>query len=553
MAQVMPNSVLSFQCWLSKAAEWGQTTTLESQQDVCAHLPQLLTFLLQISESLKHMSLNSALARFPAIDQLLKQLCWNPFVVGHEGLQKALMSCLCCLYSSDPRGPLELKTNDWIQDLLCSLFSGSQHEFHKEWKAIAQLGWTTAGYHGKLLKNTIASLISQLKGCQSVGGCSKPRLSAEDIRSISVKCIPIHTLPDIVPLLEALLIYHCPEPTEVLDELFLCTINNSIMWKKIVLSESAVLSLWLRHLPSLENAVLDLFQRLIAIQSKSSGELERVIKDSFLPQAACHPSIFMIIDGIFRNALLETDGTIKVITIIRLFTQRFIQMYEKDNLQARFPLRTFFPHNSLNLVMALLRQFQGLTHRVCFQHLHSIVQKVKDVDSGTRSHENLFNSWFLLIHFGDWVDVAAEQLLTSEHEISDDLLWLLAFYYNPCNDNQERIKTMIAAREVCTSLRKLSSNAVACPVTLQTIHEGKREQTWNFCTMQLIRHLCVTFLLYSSEWHTVAKDCISRMTQTQEAANEVSDVLARTLCRLNSTGMKNEKITKKALELLHDF
>uniref|UniRef100_A0A8C5P7C4 FA complementation group C n=1 Tax=Leptobrachium leishanense TaxID=445787 RepID=A0A8C5P7C4_9ANUR len=496
MAQVAPDGVLSLQCWLNKAAEWGQKTTLESQQDVCLHLPQLQDFLLQIYESLKHMRTHSAMERFPGIGQLLGRLCWNPFVVAHEGNRSALMSCLCCLYNSDPCSPLELKANSWIQDSICHLFTASGPGHQEVWKAVNQLGCSTVDYHGKLLKNTIISLVSKLKGCHSLDGNSNNR-------------------------------------------------------KKIVLSESAVLSLWLRHLPSLEKAVLDLFQRLIAVQSKSMSEMEHIIKDSFLPQASCHPSIFMIVDGILRKALLETDGNLKVTTIIRLFTRRFIQVYEKDNVQARYPLRAFFPHNSLAMVMALLRESQGLKPNISLQHLHGIIQKLREVDCDERSHKNLFNSWYLLIHFGDWVDVAAEQLLMSKTEISEDLLWLLAFYYNPCNDNQERIKTMDAAREVHDRMAMIRRNAVVCAVTLRGVFEEKKE--CNFGTTQLLRHLLVTFLLYSSEWHRVARDCISQMTQTQEAANEVSDVLARTVCRLNNKGMKNEKITKIALELLHNL
>ncbi|MEE6459608.1 hypothetical protein FKM82_000669 [Ascaphus truei] len=163
MAQV---AVLNFECWLNKVVEWGQTTTLESQQDVCLHLPKLQECLLQIYETLKHMKPGAAIQSFPAIGQLLGRLCWNPFVVSHEETRKALMCCLCCLHSSEPQNAVEVKANNWIQ--------------------------------------------------------------------------------------------------------------------KIVLSELAVLNLWLRHLPSLEKAALDLFQRLIAIQSKSLREMEHMIQDSLL-------------------------------------------------------------------------------------------------------------------------------------------------------------------------------------------------------------------------------------------------------------------------------
>ncbi|XP_053323437.1 Fanconi anemia group C protein isoform X2 [Spea bombifrons] len=462
------------------------------------------------------------------------------------------MSCLFCLYSREPHNAVELKANDWIQNLLCHLFSASVSGLNEDSKAIEQLGCTSADYHGKLFKNTIKSLISRLRGSRFGESNADNALSADDVRALSISCIPIHTMPDVSPLIEALLEYHGSEPKEILDELFLDTINNSIMQKKIALSESAVLSLWLRHLPSLEKAILDLFQRLITIQSKSLQEMEQTIKDSYLPQASCHPAIFRIVDDIFRNALLESDGNIRVITIIRLFTYHFIQLYEKDNLQRRFPLRTYFPHSSPALLMALLRQSQGLPPNVCRQHLHGIVKKLQDVINDKRSNESVFQTWFLLVHFGDWVDMAAEQLLTSESEISDDLLWLLAFYYNPCNDKQERSKTMVEARELSERLVKLHAGASVCAGTLRELYEGCKDAKRNFCTMQLIRHLCIAFLLLSPEWHVIAKECISSMTQTQEAASEVSDVLARTVCRLNNTGMKKEKITDVAYELLHD-
>ncbi|KAM8960588.1 Fanconi anemia group C protein [Pelodytes ibericus] len=551
MDQVSPDAVLSLEHWLNKAVEWSQTTTLESQQDVCLHLPKLQEFLLQIYESLKHMSPRSAVEKYPTIGQFLGHLGRHPFVIGHEGTRNAWMSCLCSLYSSEATGPVELKANNWIQEFVCQIYSSSRLGIEEECKAIDKLGCSAVDFHEKLLKNTITLLVSRIKPSQTDDTSNNNRLSADDIRSISVRCIPIHVMPALSPLVEALLMHHSTEPTEVLDCVFLDSVNTSIIQKKIDLSESAVLSLWLRHLPSLEKAILDLFQRLIAIQSKSLREMEQIIKDSLLPQAACHPDIFMVIDGIFRSALLESDGNMKVMTIIRLFTRCFTQLYEKSNMQPRFPLRAYFPHSSLALLMALLRQSQGLTPDVCLQHLHGIVKKLKDMHNDKRSQENLFKSWFLLIHFGDWVDIAAEQLLTSESEISDDLLWLLAFYYNPCNDDQERMKTMVEVKEVYGCLAMLRSNALVCARTLQDIYERRKE--CQMCTMQLIRHLCVMFLLVSPKWHGIAKECISHMTQTQEAANEISDVLAGTVCRLNNIGMKNEKIIKIAHELLHDF
>lgn len=55
---------------------------------------------------------------------------------------------------------------------------------------------------------------------------------------------------------------------------------------------------------------------------------------------------------------------------------------------------------------------------------------------------DLFETWFLVACFGEWLDIAAEQLLKATVE-PDAVLWLLAFYYCPKNENQQRTQTMV--------------------------------------------------------------------------------------------------------------
>ncbi|XP_073489275.1 Fanconi anemia group C protein isoform X1 [Aquarana catesbeiana] len=527
--------------WLRKAVEWSDTTTLKIQEDVCLHLPKLHEFLLQIYETLKHMSTIAAIEKFPVLGQFLGRLCWNSFVIGHAGTRKVLMCCLAHLYSSEPQNAIEIKANSWIKKLVCHLFSSSEQKRNGETEILGQLGCSTAEYYDMLLKNIISSLIIQIK--RSWSDKNKKDVSAEHAHALSVTCLCVLTLPEVAPLLEALLLYYWSGPKEVLDNYFLEALNDVVLRKKIVLSESAVLSLWLRHLPSLEKAVLDLFQRLIALQSKSEKEMEQIIKNSFLLRAACHPSIFRVIDDIFRNALLESDGNVKVSTIIRVFTHSFIKEYDKDNLQPKLPLRAYFPSENPALVLALLRKYEGLPSDACVQHLCTVVKILRNMDKEERTADCVFKSWYLLIHFGEWVDIAAEQLLTSDLEVSDDLLWLLAFYYNPCNENQSRDRTMMEAKSAYRSLVSLFRNSTVCVTSLKKIFQVEnKSDEWQACTLQLIRHLCVTFLLCSPEWHNIIKQCISFMTQTQEAASEVSDVLARTLCRLGIPGMESRKI-----------
>ncbi|KAE8633250.1 hypothetical protein XENTR_v10001827 [Xenopus tropicalis] len=457
MAQAIP--VLGLEFWLKKAQEWDQTVILESQKDVCLHLPKLQEFLQQVYETLKHMSPSAAVEQFPPIGQLLGRLCENKFVVGHEETRNALIHCLCCLQSSEPKSAVELAANSWVKNLLCHLFCSSEAIGHEENQSINKIGCTTVDYHSKLLKNTITSWIKQLTKPENSN--SENKLSGDNIRALSIRCIPILTLPDLIPLLEALLLYHGSEPKEVLDDEFLDRVNDAILRKKILLSESAVLSLWLRHLQSLEKAVLDLFQRLIAIQSKSLKEMEQIINDSFLVQAAQYPSIFRIIDNIFRNAILESDGNIKIITVVRLFTHVFLQLYQKNNTQVRFPLKAYFPHSNRSLVMALIRRPVGLPPDVCLAHLQSIIRMLSPVAKETRSRGSVFE-WFLLIHFGDWVDIAAELLMTSESESADDLLWLLAFYYNPWNENEETNRTMVRCVKCSVSWELCAGISIVC-------------------------------------------------------------------------------------------
>lgn len=67
----------------------------------------------------------------------------------------------------------------------------------------------------------------------------------------------------------------------------------------------------------------------------------------------------------------------------------------------------------------------------------------------SRSSRGPFESWFLFIHFGGWAEMVAEQLLMSEAEPPEALLWLLAFSYSPCDGNQRRAQTMVGGSTQC--------------------------------------------------------------------------------------------------------
>ncbi|XP_044878397.1 Fanconi anemia group C protein isoform X1 [Mauremys mutica] len=556
MAQHADVPKLSFQYWLDKAVEWGQTTTLESQQDVCLQLPKLQEFLQQIYESLKHMNSTTAVQRFPLIGQLLGRLCWNPFVVGYDESQKTLMWCLCCLYSNEPQNPVELKANSWILSLLCHLLSSSEWGANKVGTGtfISALGYTSADYYSKLVKNIVLSLVTELKGNQFNGFNVQGRVSDDHVNVVSLFCVPLITLPDVTPLLEALLTYHGGGSQEVLSSEFLEAVNETFLKKKIALSESAILSLWLRHLPSLEKATLHLFGRLISTQTSSLEEVACIIKESLLPQAACHPPIFRIVDEIFKNALMETGGTPEVMTIIQVFTQCFVQAHQKDNKQHKFPLKAYFPHHHQHLVIALLKHPFDLPATLWSQHLKYITDMLKAIieDKSIRSYTDLFESWFLFVHFGEWVDIAVEQLLKSEDESSDTFLWLLAFYYNPHSDKEQRTQILVEARAVYDRLMMLFSCTTLSITDLQAA-AGTKTDKRQPCTKHLVRHLLISFLLFSSGGHKIAQEFISHVILASNTTNEVFGLLIRTAYRFNQLGLKNQRVVKLVNELLQEL
>ncbi|XP_069633590.1 Fanconi anemia group C protein isoform X3 [Haliaeetus albicilla] len=586
MAQGTTVPKLNFEYWLDKAIEWGQATTLESQKDVCLHLPRLQEFLHQIYETLKHMDSVVAIQQFPLIGQLLGRLCWNPFVIGYDESQKTLMWCLCCLYSSEPQNPVELKANSWIRSLLCHLLSSSKWESNEAETGtfISTLGYTSADYYCHLVKNMVFPLVTELRGNQFNGLNIQGRVSASRVNAVSLFCLPLITLPDLTPLLETLLLYHGGASKEILSSEFLEAVNEAFLKKKISLPESAVFSLWLRHLPSLEKATLYLLDQLVTTQFNSLEEVACVMKDSLLPQAASHPAIFRIVNEIFKNALLETDGTPEVMTIIQVFTQLFLQAHQNEN-KRKFPLKAYFPYHHQPLLTALVRRPFELPTTHWSQHLKHISDMLKALveDTNISSLADLFEIWFLIARFGEWLDIAAEQLLKAAVE-PDALLWLLAFYYCPQNENQQRTQTMVEAQAVYNHLMLLFSCTVLSVKDLEAAVHSIMDIE-QCCNQHLITHLLTNFLLFSSGGHMIAQEFIyhrtveiskllssykmyektclgqklllnlehftcSVITETTDRSKEVCSLLIRSAYRIKHNGEENQRTVKLLNELL---
>ncbi|NWT54622.1 FANCC protein, partial [Erythrocercus mccallii] len=545
----------NFEYWLDKAIEWGQATTLESQKDTCLHLLQLQEFLYQLYEIIKHLGSSVAFQQFPLIGQLLGRLCWNPFVIGYDESQKTLMWCLCCLYSSEPQNAVELKANSWIRSLLCHLLCSAKWESNETETStfLSALGYTSADYYCHLVKNMVISLVTELRESQFNGLNIQESTSASRVNTVSFFCVPLITLSDLTPLLETLLLYHGGSSKEVLSSEFLEAVNEAFLKKKISLPESAVFSLWLRHLPSLEKATLYLLDQLFSIDLKSLEEVACIIKDSLLPQAASHPAIFRIINEIFKNALMETDGTSEVMTIIQVFTQLFLQAHQNEYKQHKFPLKAYFPYHHQPLVRGLIRRPFELPTTYWSQHLKHISDMVKALveDTNISSLIGLFEIWYLVACFGEWLDIAAEQLLKAAVE-PGAVLWLLAFYYCPKNENQQRTQTMVEAEAVYNHLMMLFSCADLSLKDLEAaVHRVMGIE--QCCNQHLTAHLLTNFLLFSPGGHKLAQECINHITETTDTSKEVYNLLTRTAYRINHSGKGNQRTVKLLNELLQKF
>ncbi|GAB5579762.1 Fanconi anemia group C protein isoform X1 [Prionailurus iriomotensis] len=503
-----------YQFWMQKLSLWDQASTLETQKDTCLHLPRFQEFLRQMYEVLKEM---------------------------YES-QKILLWCLCCLINKEPQNSEELKLNSWTRGLLSHVLSAFKFD----------------------TKEMVLSLVSELRENHLNGFNTQRRMAPEKIRFLSRVCVPLVTLPDIQPLVEALLTYHGHEPQEVLWPEFFDAVNEAFLLKKISLPTSAVICLWLRHLPSLEKATLHLFEKLISsfFLPSRSGASQVTVDGAIVtvghgpPEAACYPAIFRIVDEMFRYALLETDGAPEVLAAIQVFTWCFVEALEKQNKQLKFTLKTYFPYASPSLVMVLLQHPKDIPQKLWHQPLKHISEMLREIveDQTHGSYGGPFECWFLFSHFGGWADIAAEQLVMSEAEPPEALLWLLAFSHSPRDRSQQRAQTMVEVKAVLSHLKKLLRSPALSARDLQAAaaESQDRDPRPPSC-QQLIRHLLLNFLLWAPGGHAIAREVITLMAPTDELSNEIAGFLDQTLYRWDRLCLEAPRSRTLARELLAEL
>ncbi|XP_051007101.1 Fanconi anemia group C protein [Acomys russatus] len=553
MAQDSADLASDYQFWLQKLSVWEQASSKETQQDTCLHLPQFQEFLRRMYEILKEMDSRAILERFPTIGQLLAKTCLNPLILAYDESQKILVWCFCCLVNKEPRTAGESELNSWVLGLLSHILSAFRFDTKEVGLFTKSLGYEPVDYYPSLLKNMVLSLVSELRESHLNGLNTRSRMAPERMRSLSQVCVPLVTLPDIEPLVEALLTFHGHEPQEVLSPEFFEAVNEAILSKKIALPTSSVVSLWFRHFPSLEKATLHLFEKLLSSKKNYLRGMECCIKESLLPQAACHPAIFRIVDEMFRFVLLETDGAPDALAALQVFTSCLAEAMEKENKQLKFALKTYFPYGAPSLTAVLSQHPEAVPQGHRLQPLLHISQLLREAveDSTHGSQQSPFENWFLFVHFGGWVDLAMEQLLRNEGEPPTDLLWLLVFYYSPQDGSQQREQTMVELKVLLNRLLMLLRSGPLSAVDLQEAAESLSADPRTPMCRQLVRRLLLSLLLWTPEGHVIAWEAVTRMAHTEAVSREIAAFLDHILYR--SDHLCVEASRKLARELLQEL
>ncbi|CAH6795760.1 Fancc [Phodopus roborovskii] len=493
MARDSAELASDYQFWLQKLSVWEQASCKETQQDTCLHLFRFQEFLKQMYETLKEMGLLSHI------------LCTFRFNMKEVGL-----------------------------------FAES-------------LGYEPVDYYPSLLKNMVLSLVSELRESHLNGSNTQSRMAPERMMSLSQVCVPLVTLPDFEPLVGALLTYHGHEPQEVLSSEFFEAANEAFLSKKMILPMSSVVSLWFRHLPSLEKATLHLFEKLFSSKRNCLREMECCIKESWLPQAARHPAIFRIVDEMFRFVLLETDGAPEVLAALQVFTRCWADALGKENKQMKFSLKTYFPYGVPSLTAALSQCPEAIPQIHRLRPLLHISQLLREAveDRTHGSQRGPFESWFLFTHFGGWVDLAVEQLLRSEAEPPEGLLWLLVFYYSPQDGSQQREQTMVEMKALLSRLRMLRRSECLSAMDVQRAAESPGADSRPPVCGQLVRHVLLSLLLWTPEGHPIAWEAVTHMAHTDALTHEIVGFLDQTLYR--SEHLCSEASRKLARALLQEL
>ncbi|XP_043569373.1 Fanconi anemia group C protein-like isoform X2 [Chiloscyllium plagiosum] len=151
--------------------------------------------------------------------------------------------------------------------------------------------------------------------------------------------------------------------------------------------------------------------------------------------------------------------------------------------------------------------FSDMPSAAWSQHLISIIQILKMNKEVRRTSANVFENWFLLVHFGDWISVALQQLMMTD-AISEMLLWLLMFYYKPHMETKQESDLMENVKSVYNQIKILINKTTVNFKEVQTALITGNLSTEKCHFNDLISHLFLSFLLFSPGGQRIAKESV---------------------------------------------
>ncbi|XP_054628811.1 Fanconi anemia group C protein isoform X2 [Dunckerocampus dactyliophorus] len=450
------------QFWLDKVEHWGEADSADVCKDACFHLSTLRDFLQRLLTHITNVgSTTETMKNMPSLGQIVGRLCWNPVVTADDETRALIFQCLWGLHTEQPANALEKKSNQWIQKVLCQL--ATEDEANPSSLLLKELGLSPTQYHLQVLRKMVAQLQENTgETCCFLGDVNR-RCSCSRIAAISEACIPLVTCTEVSPLIGALLQRPLTCAQSALTNSFLGAISSAYSSGRLSLEDQAVVALWYRSLPSLEEAVLCLLESTVLGNTESLQQLQQQIAQSLLPKAcAQHCSIFLVVNDIFRFILKKREANPCIRTLIQMFTSCFYKELTLLHPQARLPLKAFFPQSPQNLLLPLLTppsEVPGEARRRHLSWLSGSLQRLTEEEEEAGGSRSVFEAWFLLVQCSHWVQAALQLLVTTEILDFHPLLWLLTFYHHPTNRGHCRDVQLVAARSglVSEAVRVLDS------------------------------------------------------------------------------------------------
>ncbi|KAI7797725.1 Fanconi anemia group C protein [Triplophysa rosa] len=542
------------QFWMTKAVSWGENTSCSTLLDTSRHLNGLRSFLQQLLQGLQQMSSTSeAMRTFRFVGQFLGRLCWNPCVIADERSQSLLLRCLNCLYSAEPLNAVERKANMWIKNLLCHLIS--EEEGSVAHAMVKHAGISPERYHMDALEKVVSLMTEEvIKSCDGSPN-SSARCSNGNINTMSTACIPLVTCCQAAPLIGALLKHSIICATSCVDEEFIEEVSKAWVSKRLVMEEEAVVALYCHNPVCLEGAALSLLESVLSDPKTVSQNLDKYVNESLLPQAsALHCHIFLTVNEIYRNVLMEIDENIAGRALIQVYTNCFLQRLTALKPQDRLPLRAFFPNLPPSLLGPLLTAASEVPRTAWLDHLGWIRRSLQRVveseeeDGDARAYQAVFDAWFLLVQCGFWVDTAAELLVLAESENSEALLWLLTFFHHPTNRGHQRSQQTVVAKEAWVHIRMLFHGRPPLPRHLCAM----KDLLSSCLSRNLILHLFLNFAVFSHGPVSFTTEIIDKVLIDAGVKQRALWILSAIDCRLNRTAVSLEDRVQSRLKMLRE-